>query len=92
MASTGGFEYASCNPFRGGILHFSLLVLIPGVLLSHNLVADDECILAFDINTTKTGLINYEAAVGSLNWYLCTTLRVDILLSYWQSDDVRVIV
>ena len=35
--------------------------------LSHNLVADDECILAFDINTTKTGLINYEDAVGSLN-------------------------
>ena len=28
--------------------------------MSHNLVADDECILAFDINTTKTGLINYE--------------------------------
>ena len=55
------------TPLGGGILHFSLLVLIPGVPLSHNLVADDECILAFDINTTKTGLINYEDAVGSLN-------------------------
>ena len=69
-ASIGGTEYASCNPFRGGIFHFSLLVLIPGVPLSHNLVADDECILAFDINTTKTGLINYEDAVGSLNLHL----------------------
>ena len=48
-------------------LYWALNVLIPGVLLSHNLVADDECILAFDINTTKTGLINYEDAVGSLN-------------------------
>ena len=79
MASTGGFEYASCNPFRGGILHFSLLVLIPGVLLSHNLVADDECILAFDINTTKTGLINYEDAVGSLNLHS----NILLLLTYF---------
>ena len=65
MASTGGFEYASCNPFRGGILHFSLLVLIPGVLLSHNFVADDECILAFDINTTRLDL-----SVMKMQWDL----------------------
>ena len=66
-ASIGGTEYASCNPFRGGTFHFSLIVLIPGEPLSHNFVADDECNLAFDINTTRTGLINKEDAVGSLN-------------------------
>ena len=30
-------------------------------------ISDDEFDLAFDINTTKTGLINKEDAVGSLN-------------------------
>ena len=62
-ASTGGSEYASCNPFYEGILHFSLLVLIIGEPLSHNIVADDECNLAYDINTTFAALINYEDAV-----------------------------
>ena len=53
-----------CTQFLSHALHH-MNIDLHNVYL-HN-VADDECILAFDINTTKTGLINKEDAVGSLN-------------------------